>query len=307
MMAENVSCPAAASTEDLCSFGKFSSLSPSRPTTNILVALDLSSPSVRLIQTAVRFATTLHSNLFVAHVFEYSNSGIVEGVIGLQEESRRRLDNIVQKIHSENIVAQSVIRYGPAAPTILKIIKDKNIDLAILGTNNTAGMERFVFGSVAEAVFRSAPCPMLTIGPKATLDQTTHTQGPIVFATDLNTRLFHAIRYAAFLSKAFGAPLHCIQVLPPSLDTHGVPIISAIMTGALTHLIEENGLHEQCICSNVYGDNISETIVEYAKERKAELIVLGIHRTSTLVSHLPPHITYEIVAGASCPVLTVSS
>lgn len=306
MMAAKSSYPAAASTEDLCSFGNSSAISPSRPTKNILVALDLSSPSVWLIQTAVHFATMLHANLFVAHIFEYSDAGIVEGVIGLRQESKRRLDNIVRKIHSEKIIAQSVMRYGPAAPTILKIIRDKNIDLAILGTTNKTGMERFIFGSVAEAVFRRAPCPMLTIGPEANLDQSTHTQGPIVFATDLNTRFFHAIRYAAFLSKAFGAPLHCIQVLPPSIDTHGVPIISAIMTGALKHLVEENGLDERCVCSNIYGKKISETIVEYAKERKAELIVLGIQRTSPLASHLPPHITYEVVAGASCPVLTVS-
>lgn len=305
MMVAKIPYPAAASTDNLYPCGESYSVSPLRPTKNILVALDLSSPSAQLIQTAVRFATMLHANLLVAHIFEYSDAGIVEGVIGLRQESKRRLDNIVQKIHRKNIAAQSVMRYGPTVPTILRIIKDKNIDLAILGTRNRAGMERFVFGSAAEAVFRRASCPMLTIGPEAKLDKSTRTQAPIVFATDLNPQLFHAIRYAVFLSKGFGAPLHCIQVLPPSIDTHGAPIISAIMTGALKHLIQENGLDERCVCSNVYGERVSEAIVKYAKEHKAQLIVLGIQRTSALASHLPPHITYEVVAGASCPVLTI--
>lgn len=305
-MDAKISYPAAASAENLYSCGKSSSISPLRPTRNILVALDLSSPSDPLIQTAVRFATILHANLFVAHIFEYSDAGIVEGVIGLRQESKRRLDNIVQKIHRKNIVAQSVTRYGPAVPSILGIIKDKNIDLAILGTRNRVGLERFVFGSAAEAIFRRAPCPMLTIGPNARLDESTPAQGPIVFATDLNPQLFHASRYAALLSKSFGAPLHCIQVLPPSIDTHGAPIISAITTGALKHLIQKNGLDERCVCSNVYGKRVSEAIVKYANEHKAQLIVLGIQRTSAFASHLPPHITYEVVAGASCPVVTIS-
>jgi len=306
-MAAKIGFSAATSTENLYPSGTSISASPfSGSIKNILVALDLSGPSAPHIQTAIRFANMLHANLFVAHIFEYADAGIVEGMIGVRQEAKRRLDNIVERILRRGIVAQSVIRYGAAAPTILKVIKDKKIDLAILGTRNKARMERFVLGSVAEAVFRRAPCPMLTIGPKANLDQRVHTQSPVVFATDLNTRLFHAIRYAALLSKGFGAPLHCIQVLPHSIDTHGLPIISAIMTGALKNLLEENGLDERCVCSNVYGNKVSESIVEYAKERKAELIVLGIQRTSALASHLPPHITYEVVAGASCPVLTVS-
>jgi nucleotide-binding universal stress UspA family protein len=147
---------------------------------------------------------------------------------------------------------------------------------------------------------------LLTIGPEAYIDKAVEPQAPIVFATDLNPRFSHAIRYAVFLSKEFGVPLHCIEVLPSSINTHGSPIISEVMKEALEHLIEKNGLDEKPVCSIAYGDEISEAIVKYAKDHKAQLIVLGVQRTSTLASHLPAHISYRIVAGASCPVLTVS-
>ena len=43
---------------------------------------------------------------------------------------------------------------------------EKEIDLAVLGTNALHGFERLVFGSTAEAVLRKSPCPVLTVGPR---------------------------------------------------------------------------------------------------------------------------------------------
>ena len=316
MIAAKVTHSVATPNENLHPATKSSSISPVQPMKNILVALDFSGPSLPIIRAATRFADVLHANLFVAHIFEYSDAGsratggIVEGLTELRQEAKRRLDDIVRGIHrkSKSMVAQAVMKDGLAAGTILEIIQDKNIDLTILGTKNHTGIERFVFGSTAEAVFRRASCPLLTIGPDVYIDKAVQPQAPIVFATDLNPRFSQAIRYAAFLCKAFGAPLHCIEVLPSSINTHGAPIISEIMKEVvLKHFIEENGLNEKPVCSIAYGNEISEAIVKYVKGHKAQLIVLGVQRTSTLASHLPAHITYRIVAGASCPVLTVSS
>lgn len=306
MIGREIPDPSAAFTEDPYSSGISLSVSTSQLTKNILVTLDFSNSSEAVLQAGMRFASMLHAKLFVAHIFDYSDAGVVEALSNLRQKSKQSLDAIVRRIRQQNIVVEPVMRDGRAAPTILKIIRDKEIDLAILGTRNRTGLERFVFGSVAEAVFRRAPCPLLTIGPEACLQKGVHTQAPFVFATDVNPRFFHAIQSPVFLSKAFGAPLHYIQVLPSSSETHGVPIISEIMTRSMKHLIEENSFHERYVCSIVYSNQISEAIVRYAKDCKAQLIVLGIQRTSAIASHLPPHITYKIIAGAPCPVLTVS-
>jgi nucleotide-binding universal stress UspA family protein len=207
MIAAKVPHSAATPTEDVHPSTKSSSISPVRPMKNILVALDFSSPSAPIIRVATRFANVLRANLFVAHIFEYSDAGsratggIVEGLTELRQEAKRRLDDIVRGIHRKSMVAQAVMKDGLAAGTILEIIQDKNINLAILGTKNHTGIERFVFGSTAEAVFRRASCPLLTIGPEVYIDKAVQPQAPIVFATDLNPRFSHAIRYAAFLCR----------------------------------------------------------------------------------------------------------
>lgn len=59
-------------------------------------------------------------------------------------------------------------------------------------------------------------------------------------------------------------------------------------------------------CNVIYNSEISHAIVDYAKDHKAAFIVLGVRHGPVLSSHLPPYLTYRMIATAPCPVLTVS-
>jgi K+-sensing histidine kinase KdpD len=55
---------------------------------------------------------------------------------------------------------------GHAESAIVKYAERERIDLIVLGTHGRSGLRRALMGSVAEAVLRTAPCQVLTIGPK---------------------------------------------------------------------------------------------------------------------------------------------
>jgi universal stress protein A len=46
---------------------------------------------------------------------------------------------------------------------IVKFSSENNVDMIIMGTYGKKGLERFIFGSTAEKVVRSAPCPVMTV------------------------------------------------------------------------------------------------------------------------------------------------
>jgi len=46
---------------------------------------------------------------------------------------------------------------------IIKFADKEKIDLIIMGTYGRSGLDRFIFGSVAERVVRKAPCPVMTV------------------------------------------------------------------------------------------------------------------------------------------------
>jgi nucleotide-binding universal stress UspA family protein len=52
---------------------------------------------------------------------------------------------------------------GDAVQVILDTAKEVRADLIVLGTHGRTGLGRLLMGSVAEAVLRKAPCPVLTV------------------------------------------------------------------------------------------------------------------------------------------------
>jgi nucleotide-binding universal stress UspA family protein len=48
---------------------------------------------------------------------------------------------------------------------IIRHTEESGMDLIVMGTHGYKGLEKVMFGSVAEKVVRSSPCPVLTINP----------------------------------------------------------------------------------------------------------------------------------------------
>jgi nucleotide-binding universal stress UspA family protein len=56
---------------------------------------------------------------------------------------------------------------GYAAEEILEAAQTEGVDMIVIGTHGRKGIDRILFGSVAEKVVKSAACPVLTIRPEA--------------------------------------------------------------------------------------------------------------------------------------------
>ncbi len=60
----------------------------------------------------------------------------------------------------------SVVLTAPVAEAITGFARDDGVDLLVLASHGRRGIERVVLGSVAEAVVRTAPCPVLVVRRK---------------------------------------------------------------------------------------------------------------------------------------------
>jgi nucleotide-binding universal stress UspA family protein len=54
---------------------------------------------------------------------------------------------------------------GDVAEQITEYAGELAADMIVMGTHGYKGLEKIMFGSVADKVVRSAPCPVLTINP----------------------------------------------------------------------------------------------------------------------------------------------
>jgi nucleotide-binding universal stress UspA family protein len=197
---------------------------------------------------------------------------------------------------------------GIPSEKILEAIKEGEFDLAILGTSATRGSKRGAFGPTAEQVMRTSTCPIMTVGPVAAdLVAADASQGPVVFATDFHSVTRQAIHLAVSYCKSNELQLHCLHVLPRTLQsTHGDKTLPEILTSALKHLVATTTAPiDEPVCHVTYGSEISNAVVDYARQQGASQIFLGVRRDSIFSPDDPLPIVYRIITEAPCPVVTI--
>jgi len=281
----------------------------------LLVATDFSAASQAACRTAIDTCLALRASLVILHVFRPPEADD-QAPGGQAPDSKalydRCLDSL-QELRSQAVEAgvdcEAILGSGNPTATILETISAKKIDLAIMGTSALHGLERIVFDSTTEAVLRKAPCPVLSVGPHAmNSEKALQSVGPVIFATDFHFITMHAIRFAACFSQLTASPLHCLHVMPRTLEAcTQCQVVPSIMSEALQQLANESGVVVGApICATTYGCEVSCGVVDYARQQKAKLIVLGVRKASLEASQTHLHIAYRIITEAPCPVLTMA-
>ena len=140
----------------------------------ILFPVDLSESSPKLVPyvttMAEKFGAEIHL-LFVARVFEYFSGIYVPhpSINRFEDEivegAKKRLKEFTEEYFSDFPETRAEVVPGDISEEILKYTGSKGIDLLILGTHGRKGLEKVVFGSVAERVAKTSPVPVLLVNP----------------------------------------------------------------------------------------------------------------------------------------------
>jgi nucleotide-binding universal stress UspA family protein len=94
------------------------------------------------------------------------SAALTEQVI---EEQREEGESFVDQLPARlpaGVRAEVLLREGAPAAGIIDAAREWDADLIIAGTHGRGGLQRLFVGSTAEAVLRSAPCPVLVIRGK---------------------------------------------------------------------------------------------------------------------------------------------
>ncbi len=81
----------------------------------------------------------------------------------LRASLRDRLDALVAPLRRENLKIELLISEGIPAECIVRIAKERKVDMVAMGTHGRSGLAHLLLGSTAERVVQHAPCPVLTV------------------------------------------------------------------------------------------------------------------------------------------------
>jgi nucleotide-binding universal stress UspA family protein len=280
----------------------------------ILFATDFSYASKKAASYAKALARRFSSIVELAHVFNPSAvTTHEEALIGLPINERRqdRIENL-ERLRSDfsscGIETLATLPWGhrPAAE-LLRIAKEHNVDLIVAGTQSKSGVERLILGSTAEQIIRNATCTVLTVGPKAkAVEDTPLIFRNIVYATDFTSSAKKAAIYALSFAEDSGAHLYLCHVMGPQEPTAaGQEFSEVAFQRALKEMIPESAYDwcdPECVVEHGYA---GEAILKLAERVQADLIVLGTRKSSFLLTHIERGLTPELLAQATCPVMTI--
>ena len=142
----------------------------------ILAAVDFSRPAKQALVRAYALARETGDRLMVLHVIDGHGLDEIARLLEvppddlherLAKERRRRLAELLIELEEgsrELPVTEPVIAWGVPFEVIVRKATDLAASMIVLGTmGRSADLERALFGSTAEKVLRSAPCPVLCV------------------------------------------------------------------------------------------------------------------------------------------------
>lgn len=149
----------------------------------ILWPTDFSEPSKEAGRYALTLADRFEAELHALHVVEDIAPSLFEAARRMasspddytreaQELAEKELASVLPSDIAGGKEVVRIVKIGTPLTHILDYAEESEIDLIVIGTQGLKGLSRFLIGSVAERIVRHAPCPVLTVRPQQTSDQT---------------------------------------------------------------------------------------------------------------------------------------
>ena len=133
--------------------------------TKIMAAIDGSETSMEALMEAKRMAISHHATLRI--VYAVTDSGEADQQIGLTLLERAKAA-VGDGLGVETRVLQAEAEYGLTgiAEAVAGAANEWDADLVVVGTANRRGLERLVFGSVAEQLVAKVDASILLVRPR---------------------------------------------------------------------------------------------------------------------------------------------
>jgi nucleotide-binding universal stress UspA family protein len=286
------------------------------PFQNILHLTDFSGCSDAAFTWAAGLARANHARLSLLHILvpdtlTYMAPDSLAAALDLQQKwAQEQMQRVEERL--ADLQHQTIVMHGRDVwSTVEANLEQLGSDLIVLGTHGRTGLRKILMGSVAERVLRSAPVPVMTVGTGVALslggDGRFHR---LLLATDFGAGSADAACLVLSVAQRDQAEVVLVHVCKKG-KPRGADKGRALSVAEALHRLDETVACGEKLWSRPemlveYGEP-GARIVEVARRKEADLIVMGVRNTTNLfaVTHLNLGTAHTVVAQAPCPVLTV--
>lgn len=271
----------------------------------ILFPTDFSNTAQRAFQYALSFANTTGAFVEVMHVVapDYMiSTDLPTPAVNVTQERLEIGEEVIQdfvklgksvagKAAENVIVTIADTKIGNPVNTIKEEAEEKMIDLIILGTNSNNDLINKVFGTFALNMMNAAPCPVLIVPEKASLQPPTQ----VLYAAALTKDDYRSFHQITDMLSEFLPKYHSLHI-----NTGKTPIItlqefSAYFASQTPNLNID--FHESEF------DDVTEGLENFINTHQVNLLAMYLPDRGFFEGLFHKSITKEMVLSSSLPIL----
>ena len=283
-------------------------------TERLLLATDGSEFSEGAIREAIRMARRCSSKLTIISVIETNPEfeSMAPSVLEKREkEVRSHLEAVQARAKKEGVACEITLHEGEDSYKYIvdEAVKQKS-SMIIMGRRGKKGFRRLVMGSTTSWTIGHAPCSILVVPRAAQVEFKS-----IVVATDGSPHSAAAASEAIGIAKRNSARLTVIAVVPADIAMPTDIDFAAIQrekladqemqaaeknARAVKEAAQQAGVDAQAF---VMSGKPADAIMEIAKDKVADLVVVGSHGRTGLDRLLMGSVAERVIVLSSCAVL----
>jgi nucleotide-binding universal stress UspA family protein len=215
---------------------------------NILVPLDGSKLSETVLPLAGLLARQNQAKLILLHVIEQHPPDTVHGDRHLtdQQEASTYLDQVSQSL-PDNIVIDRHVHTSAEKNVALSIVEhsqELGVDLIVMCAHGQSGLQKRIFGNIAQEVLNMGDVPVLLVSPEKELRVESCSCQCILVPLDGDPDHEAGLEMAAELSETCHARLHLVMVIHELSTLPGEQAASAVLLPTATSALLEMGCEE---------------------------------------------------------------
>ena len=291
----------------------------------ILVPLDGSRLSETVFPLAALLAHQNQAKLILFHVIEQHPPDTVHGEHHLtdQQEASTYLDQVSLSLPDGVVVDQHVHTSAEknVAVSIVEHSKELGVDLIVMCAHGQSGLQKRIFGNIAQEVLNMGDVPVLLLSPEKELRAESCSCQCILVPLDGDPDHEAGLDMAVELSQACHASLHLVMVIHKLSTLPGEQAASAMLLPTATSVLLELGCEEGemylaelmgklldrkiQVTGEVQRGDPAKQIIKSAKEFHADMIVLGTHSKTAMDAFWSGSVTPKIATQTHLPLLLV--
>lgn len=276
---------------------------------NILVPTDFSDQALAAVDLACQIGKRTSATVTLLSVVEVPTSGSFNTmgptpsgfnptdnvyVVEMMAHNKKLMEKLVNDDAYDGCDLRYLVLVGNPTAQIKETTKGGEMDLIIMGSKGTSGLQEVLVGSNTEKVVRHSKVPVITIKQKVNLEDIK----TIAYATNLHDEENGLIDKLMELANFLGAALEIVRINTPNNFQSDQVTQQQLKKFCEKNELEKAGQHS-------YNDGVEEDgIRNFAEFIGADMIAMGTHGRTGLVHLISGSIAEDIVNHAKRPVWT---